>query len=74
VDLRAREPLTQPLGEHWIDLDGNHSCAGAAKRAGQRTGACTEIEHEVAALDPRSANELSCELATAKEVLAAAAM
>jgi hypothetical protein len=66
--------LTQPVGEHWIKLDCNHSRTGAVKRAGQRAGSCTEIEHEVAAPDARSANELRCELATAEEVLAAAAM
>jgi hypothetical protein len=74
MDLHAGKPLPQPVGEHWIKLDCNDARAGVAERAGQRAGARTEIEHEVAALDLRSANELRCELATAEEVLAAAAM
>jgi hypothetical protein len=44
------------------------------ERGGQNAGACPEVEDEVVALNLGSANQLRCELATAEEVLAAAAM
>jgi hypothetical protein len=44
------------------------------ERGGQDAGTCPEIEYEVVALNLGSANQLRCELATAEEVLAAAAM
>jgi hypothetical protein len=46
----------------------------AGERRGQSTGSGSEIEDEVVALDPRSANQFRCKLATAEKVLAAAAM
>jgi len=44
------------------------------ERARQRTCTGAEIEDEVIAPDSGSANQLRCELATAEEVPAAAAM
>jgi hypothetical protein len=46
----------------------------ARERRGQGTGSGTEVDNEIVGLDARGANQLRCELATAEEVLAAAAM
>ena len=73
-DLHAGEASAQPFGEHRVELDRNDARAGVTKGAAQHTGAGAYVEHEIAALDSRSANQLRCELATAEEVLAAAAM
>jgi hypothetical protein len=57
-----------------IDLHCDDPRAGVTKGAAQHAGAGSYVEDKIAALDPRGANQLRCELATAKEVLAAAAM
>ena len=51
----------------------DHARCDTRERAGQDPGACTEVEHEVAAPDSGSADEFRRELATAEEVLAEAA-
>jgi hypothetical protein len=66
-------PCPQLGRELRVDLDRDHPARVPRERGGQNAGTCPEVEDEVVALNLGSANQLRCELATAKEMLAGAA-
>jgi hypothetical protein len=67
-------PCPQPGRELGVDFERDHSARTLRERGGQNAGACPEVEDEIVALNLGSANQVRCELATAEEMLAAAAM
>lgn len=73
MDLDVREPVAQTGGKPHIDLHRDDAARATQERSRQNAGSGSEIENEVAGLNARSANQLRCKLATAEEVLAAAA-
>src|SRR6266508_1079520 len=72
-DFDVRQTALELGRESQVDLYGDDASRTARQRCRQDAATCAEVEHEVVALNVRSANQLRCKLATAEKVLAAAA-
>jgi hypothetical protein len=58
IDVESAPKGGQTVG---VELDGDDASAGGHQGRGQSTGAGTDVEHEVAWIDPRRIDDLSCD-------------
>ena len=62
----------QPVGEHRVDLDGDHGARGLEQREGQRAEARADLEHDVVGTDLGETDDAAHRVGVVDEVLAQA--